>query len=142
MLSINYPSHADLFTLRLLAFLLRRHQDNPNAVREALHNPLIVKRGGQERESMFELRLNDETLSLGSLSSREGKSKADVTVYWPDHGSPPPSLRIQSVATTIAQKGGPNVLLCRDETMARGSQTLFRTKRLTEPQDLKDRLRQ
>ena len=89
MLSINYPRQADLFSLRLLAFLSRRHQDNPNAVREALTNSLIIKRGGQGNESVFELCLDDATLSLGSLSSRARKSKADVTVHWPDRGALP-----------------------------------------------------
>lgn len=104
MLSINYPRHADLFTLRLLAFLLRRHQDNPNAVREALSNPLIVKRGGQERESMFEVCLGDERLSLGPLSSQGGKSKADVTVYWPDHGAPLPRFEFKALQPRSRKK--------------------------------------
>ena len=62
--------------LASFGFLLRRYQDNPNAVREALSNPLIVKRGGQERESMFKLGLEGETLSLGSLSYRHRKSES------------------------------------------------------------------
>ena len=104
MLSINYPKHADFFTLRLLAFLSRRYQDNPSAVREALTNPLIVKRGGHEKEFMFELCLKDESLSLGWLSSREGKSKADVTVYWPDHGAPLPRFEFKALQPRSRKK--------------------------------------
>ncbi len=104
MLSINYPKHADFFTLRLLAFLSRRYQDNPNAVREALTNPLIVKRGGQEKGFMFEICLKDESLSLGWLSSREGKSKADVTVYWPDHGAPLPRFEFKALQPLSRKK--------------------------------------
>ena len=104
MLSINYPKHADFFTLRLLAFLSRRYQDNPNAVREALTNPLIVKRGGQEKGFMFEICLKDDSLSLGWLSSREGKSKADVTVSWPDPGAPLPRFEFKALQPRSRKK--------------------------------------
>ena len=104
MLSINYPKQTDLFSLRLLAFLLRRYQDNPNAVREALSNPLIVKRGGQERESMFKLGLEGETLSLGSLSYRHRKPKADVTIYWPDHGAALPRFEFKALQPRSRKK--------------------------------------
>ena len=104
MLSINYPRQADLFSLRLLAFLSRRHQDNPNAVREALTDPLIVKRGGQENELVFELCLTDTTLSLGSLSSGARRSKADVIVYWPDHGAALPRFEFKALQPRSRKK--------------------------------------
>ena len=104
MLSINYPRQADLFSLRLLAFLSRRHQDNPNAVREALTGSLIIKRGGQENESTFGLCLNDATLSLDSLSSRGGNPKADVTVYWPDHGASLPRFEFKALKPRSRKK--------------------------------------
>ena len=52
---------------------------------------------------MFELCLNDETLSLGSLSSEKGSQKL-TSLSIGQIMAPPPSLRIQSVATTIAKK--------------------------------------
>ena len=105
LLSINYPRHADLFTLRLLAFLLRRHRDNPNAVREALSTPLIVKRGGQESTSLFKLGLNGETLCLDSIPSGGGNSKPDVTAYWPDHGAPLPRFEFKALQSRSRRKG-------------------------------------